>query len=334
MSLQRTSLFCLFLLAAPAWAQTAPEPEPAAADAAPEKVLVVGQRPGPGLWKVSKGEHVLWIFGTYAPLPEKMEWRAHEVETILAQSQEFIAPPSAKTDIGFWRAMTMLPLAIGLQKNPDGAMLKDVIPADLYARWLPFKEKYIGQNDDIERKRPIFVAEQLHRAALQKAQLGNDYKVRETIDQIVKKSKIKVTSTDIVLPLKDPRGMLKDFKKSSLEDAACFSATLDRLETDIDALKARANAWAIGDIQVIARTNFAGREQACKEAMTSSPALKNSPEFQSMDARMAEAWISAVEKALETNNSTFSIMHIRLLLQPKGLLHTLESKGYVVQQPE
>ncbi|UUZ51528.1 TraB/GumN family protein [Massilia sp. B-10] len=250
MSLQRTSLFCLFLLAAPAWAQTAPDPaaavaaaadsaaaEAVAAEAAPEKILVVGQRPGPGLWKVSKGEHVLWIFGTYALLPEKMEWRAHEVETILAQSQEFIQSPSAKLDISIWRAMTMLPLAIGLQKNPDGATLKDVLPADLYARWLPFKEKYIGQNDDIERKRPIFVAEQLYRAALQKAHLENDYKVHATIDQIVKKNKLKVTNPAVVVPIKDPRAVLKDFKKSSLEDAACFSATLDRLETDIDALK-------------------------------------------------------------------------------------------------
>jgi hypothetical protein len=334
MSLRRTSLFCLFFLSAPGWAQTAPEPEPEAVEAAPEKILVVGQRPGPGLWKVSKGEHVLYIFGVHSPLPKKLEWRAQEVETILARSQEFIESPATKADIGVFRALTLLPLAIGLEKLPDGAYLKDVLPPEVYARWLPLKEKYIGRNDDLERMRPIFVAERLNSAALRQAGLENDAQVRATIYQIIKKNKIKVTNTEVVLPIKDPRGMLKEFKKSQMEDAACFSATMDQLETDIDAMRVRANAWAKGDIAEIQRTNFAAREQACRQAMNSSPALKNSPEFQSMEARMAETWINAVEKALDKNDSTFAVLKMSTLLNPKGVLQTLASKGYVVQQPE
>lgn len=331
MTLRRTSLFCLFLLAAPAWAQTAPETEAAAA---PEQILVVGQRPGPGLWKVSKGDHVLWIFGSYSPLPKKMEWRSQEVETILAQSQEYIAAPSAKADIGFFRALTMLPLAIGLQKNPDGATLKDVLPADVYARWLPLKEKYLPGVEEVEQQRPIFVAERLYRAALFQAGLDNDRDVGEKINAIVKKNKIKVTATEVLLPIREPRAMLKEFKKSSLDDAACFATTLARLEGDIDALRVRANAWAKGDTAEIGRVNFAEREQACNDAMMSSPALKNSPEFQNMEARMAEAWINAVEKSLANNNTSFSVLPISQLLKKTGVLHTLADKGYEVQQPE
>jgi hypothetical protein len=37
-----------------------------------DQVLVTGEQPGPGLWKVSKDDHVLWILGTLAPLPQKM----------------------------------------------------------------------------------------------------------------------------------------------------------------------------------------------------------------------------------------------------------------------
>ena len=59
------------LSAAPVWSQTEPPPPPAeqaeavaAEDVIAETILVAGQRPGPGLWKVSKGDHVLWVFGT------------------------------------------------------------------------------------------------------------------------------------------------------------------------------------------------------------------------------------------------------------------------------
>jgi len=335
MSSRRIVLFCLFLLAAPAWAQESPATE--AAPEAPlqgEKIEVVGQRPGPGLWKVSKGEHVLWIFGTYSPLPKKMAWRTQEIDAILAQSQEYIDAPSATTDVGFFRALTLLPLAIGIEDNPDGATLKDVLPPEVYARWLPLKEKYLGKDDSIERKRPIFVADRLYWAALRKAGLELDTDVRKSIEASIKKNKLKITKPSIVLPLDNPRAMIKDFKKSSLDDVACFSTTLARLETDIDAMRERANAWAKGDIGEITRLSFPDPTQACKTAMTSSPALKNSPAFQTMEARMAEAWVAAVEKALDTNRSTFAMMRMHNLLDAKGVLRTLEAKGYQVTQPE
>jgi len=45
-----------------------------------ETVLVTGVQPGPGMWKVSKGEHVLWVLGTLAPLPKHISWQSHDVQ--------------------------------------------------------------------------------------------------------------------------------------------------------------------------------------------------------------------------------------------------------------
>eukprot|EP01034_Spumella_vulgaris_P036081 gene36081-44497_t len=130
-------VLCLILPAASAWAQTETPPPAAAAEATaaieaeaeavPEKILVVGQKPGPGLWKVSKDGHVLWVFGTYSPLPQKMEWRSQQVESILSQSQEYLTPPGASASVGWLRGLTLLPSLIGVKKNPDGATLKDVL---------------------------------------------------------------------------------------------------------------------------------------------------------------------------------------------------------------
>ena len=37
-----------------------------------DTMVVSGVQPGPGLWKVRKGEHTLWILGTVSPLPRRM----------------------------------------------------------------------------------------------------------------------------------------------------------------------------------------------------------------------------------------------------------------------
>jgi uncharacterized protein YbaP (TraB family) len=326
----------LVLPLASAWAQ-AELPVPADAEPAPEKILVVGQKPGPGLWKVSKDGHVLWVFGTYSPLPQKMVWRSQQVETILAQSQEYLAPPGASASIGFFQGLAMLPSLphlIGLKKNPDGATLKDVLPADVYARWLPLKAKYLGDNDGIERERPIFAADTLFTAGMEQAGLSKGYEVHRKIDSIVKQHKIKVTGTGINLPLDEPSKLLKDFKKSQLADAACFAKTLERLESDIDAMRVRANAWAKGDLEAIQKLSYPDQETECGDAMRNAEFTKDRPGFQNVKERMLASWVGAAEKALAANTTSFATLRLSDILKPDGYLAALKAKGYTVENPD
>jgi hypothetical protein len=83
--LMRPFLFVSLLCFAPAVAvaqdatpvapATPPAPQTPAETATLETVLVTGEQPGPGLWKISRGDHVLWILGAQYPLPKKMTWR-------------------------------------------------------------------------------------------------------------------------------------------------------------------------------------------------------------------------------------------------------------------
>lgn len=300
---------------------------------APE-ILVVGKRPGPGLWKVSKGDHVLWVFGTYSPLPVKMEWRSHEVESILSQSQEFLAPPMATPDIGVMRMVTILPFAIGINKLPDDQTLSDVLPPPVHQRWLTLKDKYLASKDGMERMRPILVADRLYWAALEKAGLENSRGVRETINKLVKQHKLKVTANVIKIPVDSPVKLVREFKKTPLEDVACFTKTLDRLENEIEALSVRANAWAIGDIDAIRKLDFADRDAACAAAVLSSSVIKDQPGFQGLDKRMQDLWIGNAEKSLAANKSTFATLSLKQILAPDGYLAALRAKGYSVEDPE
>lgn len=317
---------CLALCAAPSLAQTDDAPAP------PEQILVVGQKPGPGMWKVSKGDHVLWIFGDYSPLPVKMQWRSHEVDAVIARSQEYLAPPSASAQVGYLKGALLLPSLIGINKIPDGATLREVLPPDVYARWQPMKAKYLPRND--ERERPVFVAGQLFSAALAQAGLTTRTGVRNQIEKIVNDKKLKETRPRIALPMDNARRMIKDFKKAPVEDAACLNSTIVRLETDIDAMRVRANAWAKGDIEGIRKLDFVDQEESCREVVFNSAALRDDPAFQAIRPRLKALWLAAAESALERNASTFALLPLRDILDPKGPVAALAAMGYTVEQPE
>jgi hypothetical protein len=326
------ALFLLLpLTAAMAQEQTPPAAE---APAEGESILLVGQRPGPGLWKVSKGDHVLWVFGTYSPLPEKMEWRSQQAEAILAQSQEYLAPPGARFQIGFFKGLTMLPTLIGLEKNPDGATLQQVLPADVYARWQPLKEKYLAKNSGIERERPIFAAQKLYEAGLKQAGLTRGFAVNKKIDGIVKQYNIKTTHTSIDLDTSNAREALGEFKKSQLADTVCFTKTLDRLEADLDAMRVRANAWSKGDIEVIQKLSFPDNKAACDDAMLNAEFVKKQPALQNVRERVQTAWLSAAEKALDHNTTSFALLNMSDILGSNSYLNLLKAKGYEVVSPD
>jgi hypothetical protein len=204
----------------------------------------------------------------------------------------------------------------------------------VYARWEVLMAKYIGDDDGVERERPLFAAQQLYSRGLAHAGLAGGSEVQGAIEKIVKKHKIKTTSTGIELDIKEPRQMLKEYKKTTLDDAACFAKTLERLETDIDSMRVRANAWAKGDLAVIEKLSFADREEACGNAIRNAGFVKTKAEFQDVDARIEAAWLAAAEKSLTANASTFAILPLKRLLETKGYLAALQQRGYTVEKPE
>jgi hypothetical protein len=333
----------------PAFAQTgapAATPEPAAAaapvpdgvapdmtDMAPAQIVVSGRRPGPGVWKVSKGEHVMWVFGTYSPLPTALEWDASRVERLVANSQEVLMPPSASGHVGFFRGLTLLPSLIGLKKNPNDAALRDVVPADVYARWSGLKSKYLAEDDDVEHYRPIFAGQELMQAGMKQNGLSSSGIVVKTVEGIAKKNKVKVSKTGIEFDVEEPRKMIKEFKQAQMDDVACFTKTLDTLDGDIERMRARATAWANGNIAEIRSVNFAEREDACNSAMMDSTVARSNPQFQNMPQRLRDAWLQSAEKSLANNVSTFAILQMKNILDARSYLAALEAKGYTVESP-
>ncbi len=301
-----------------------------------DSIVVRGVVPGPGLWKVTKGEHVLWVLGTLSPLPKDITWDSHRVEAVVARSQEVLDGPQVgiKANTGFLGLglVTMLPSLIGLRNNPDGATLKDVVSPDLYARWSVLKEKYIGGSNKVEKWRPIFAALDLYESAIDKAGLTDKSLVQKTVAAAAKHAGVRITTPTIELALDNPKAAIKEFKTSALDDRECFRKTLDRIDTDLGAMTSRANAWAAGDIDALRRLPYTDQRTACAAAISETQLAQKSG-IGGIDARAQQAWLDAAAKALDTNDVTFAMLPIARLLKPDGYLARLKAMGYAVEEP-
>jgi TraB/PrgY/gumN family len=331
------------LSAAPGFAQvtggsTAPPTPPAApvragvTDVAP--VLVSGEAAGPGLWMVKKDGHVMWVLGTQSPVPAKMTWRSAQVNTIIGESQEVISPPAAavKADIGFFGKLALLPSLVGARNNPDGRTLDQVLPPELYGRWRVLKEKYIGRDGGVEKYRPIFAAQELYEKAIEKSGLSSDNVVWPVVVSATQQHGVKVTKPKVEITVQSPKSMIKEFKKSPLDDLACFTRTIERLETDLDAMKIRANAWATGDVEAMRALPFTDQRAACEAAIMNATVVEKGG-MKDLPTRVGEAWLAAVDTAMKTNDTTFAVLPMSELLKPDGYLAKLAARGYSVDPP-
>jgi len=298
-----------------------------------EEILVVGEQPGPALWRVSKGEHVMWVLGTYTPLPQKMTWHSELVESVLENSQEVILPPLPKANIGFFKGLSLIPSMVGVKENPDGKKLNEILPPEEYAHWLILKEKYLGKNNSVEKMRPLFAAEELYQKAINKVGLSTHDEITDKISTLAKQHKITVTPPIVTFDFEGLKDTIQKFKKSSLNDVVCFEKTIARLETDLDAMRLRANAWAIGDINKLNSLPFQNQDTECNTAFLDSAVVQKSS-LGGMQTRLRNAWLSDVKKSLLNNMSTFAVLPIDKFYGKEGYLDILQSEGYIVESPK
>lgn len=319
----------------PAMAATTPATSAAGKITDVEVVLVSGQYTGPGLWKVSKGDHALWILGTVSPVPRKMDWYSPQAEAVLARTQEIIGAPGFVSSVGaggMFKMAFAMPTMLRARKNPDGQTLRDVLPADLYARWSALKPVYLGNDKSVEEWRPVFAAGALYQAAIKHSGLINGTGVGKRIGELEKVHRIKRTSTLIRTEIKDPKGLAKSFARAELDDVQCFRSVLDRLELDVANASERANAWASGDMAELTRLFRRGDVTPCFEAVAKTDAAR-SLGIADASARAQALWLQAAEAALAANHTSFATLPVGELLQGNGLLARLQAKGYAVQAP-
>lgn len=332
----RTCLFAsLLFCATAAHASAVPVPVPAAPPPTLDAVEVAGVMPGPGLWQVRSDEHVLWLIGSLSPVPRRMQWQSAELDARLAQADAILAAPSFTVSTGRGRlhAMTLLPSALGARKLPDKQTLADVLEPDLYARWSALKAEHLGRDRGIERWRPLFAAQKLHRKVVERAGLTFESPVSGHVDKAAKRRKLPRIPVLLSITIDDSRQALREFKQAELDDADCFERTLQRLEGDVTLLSARAGAWATGDIDALRALHDSDPASACMNALVNSPVLRQRG-IEDVLAQAQAQWVDAAERTLAERRTTVGVVPMSWLLADEGVLASLAARGYRVLGPD
>jgi len=305
-------------------------PTAAPATQALEELLVEGERPGPGIWQVTKGAHQLWILPSLEPLPKKMLWRSQAVEQRIAQSQAVLAPPTVSFNVGFFRGLTLIPSLLRAEKSPDGQTLEQVLPHDVYIRWLALRVKYL--NSDDEKKRPMVAAFDLYEHAIDHAGLTSESIVWEAVEKLARKDHVTITPIVLSVPIADPKSSIKELEKiPRAAEIECFTKTIDRLETDLQPMVKRANYWSLGDIEGLKSLPYPDERAACINAFMTAPALRE--KMEKTYSQVQDLWVATADNALDKNASTFAVLPLTEFLEKDGLLDKLRAKGYTIAEP-
>lgn len=292
-----------------------------------EEISIEGERPGPRLWKVTRGEHVLWIMGTLNHLPRRMVWRSAEVDGVIAQSQEVLpAGPSVSTGVGPIAMVRLYFQWRSTQKNPSRAKLQELLPAGLYARFEALKSRFDAHDQGIEELRPSFAALRLYEKAIDAAGLTGRDDVERAVLKLAARHHVPVRRTAIAVP--NPSGALQEVSSMSPAlEINCLETTVTRLETDLPVMQQRGRAWAVGDVDRLRQLSFPDQREACVGA------LSNAPSIRELIERATAGWDAAAAAALADNQVSFAMRPIYDLLDPNGPLSRLRAAGATVEGP-
>src|ERR1700749_2244636 len=285
------------------------------------EVVVVGEHAGPRMWRVSKGDHVLWILGTISPLPRKMIWQSDSVADVLPQTQEVLpAWPSIGVGANPFTALRLYFTWRKIQKSPDHMKLQEQLPAPLYARFSALKAKYAPRDSKLEELRPMLAGGRLLDDVLDVSGLSMRNEVQKEVLKLASKQGVKIHQTK--MKGDDPVDVLTDLGETPKEsEVACLAAIVSRLETDMGPMQARARAWALGDVDTLRSLPHSVDDRvACLAAVSTSERVRN------LVIKAQDDWLIEAEDALARNQSTLAVQSMDRLLGDDGILTTLRKK--------
>ncbi|GAB3343481.1 TraB/GumN family protein [Marilutibacter aestuarii] len=314
--------------------RTVPAAAPAEAIRDIDAVVVSGVVPGPGLWRVSRDGREMWVLGVLSPLPRRMEWEGRDVEAVVARASEVMLAPNVdvEADVGFFSGLALAPRLIGARRNPGDKRLEDLVPPADYARWQALKARYIGRDGGIERWRPMFAALKLYVEAVEDVGLESEPDVADRVERMARTHGVTLSKPGVEVRIDDPKAAIEEFKQGRIDDLACFTRTLDRLETDLGMMRERANAWAVGDIEGLRALPYTDQFEACRDAARSIEALRS--RAGDIGGRLRAEWLREAERALSANTTTLALLPMRELLSDDGLVAALRERGYRIESPD
>lgn len=300
-----------------------------------DTIVVSGAFPAPRLLELTRGGKKLLIMATLSPTPRAMVWDAPTVERRVAQAGEVLGPPgvAVSADVGVFGGLMLYPAYRKSKENPGGRKLDQVLPAATYARWQAARNRYMPGNDRVERLRPVNAAQQLFDAAVERAGLTTEDRIAPAIYRIAKANDVPIRSTTLQVVIKDPKETLKRLSTTSFSDVPCMQQTLDRIEADVQMMRARANAWAQGDVARLRELPFQDQKKACVDALANNDVAR-AQGIDNIEAAIVRKWLDVAHASLSSHDVVLALVPMSRLEGPDGVLDALRTEGYTLLEQD
>jgi hypothetical protein len=97
-------------------------------------------------------------------------------------------------------------------------------------------------------------------------------------------------------------------------------------------MQARANAWAIGDVDALRKLPLVDMDVCGLDHM--APELLRKYHWDDVEGRIEATWLKAAEAAVASNKVSFATLPIGQLTRPDGYLSKLRAHGFQIEAPE
>ncbi len=283
-----------------------------------QELLVIGRRPGPALWRVTRGDSEVVIVGSLSPLPHMLNWNTIRVEHALQDSTVLFLPPN-KAHVGLFDAAEMF-IRQGALKPAHGADMESTLPPELRARFERVRDSFHGDPKHYAHWKPavagLFLVGDFHRAA----GLSDD-KPATTIAKLAHAANTEVRTIGVLnaKPLFDAAAKMSDAQNQS-----CLAAALDDIEREASHARPAAEAWAAGDLKGVRDNDSGSLLDGCLLQISS---------VQSLVEQGTRDAVKTINEALDRPGRSVSVIDLTFLLRRNGVLDRLKAEGDTISIP-
>lgn len=292
-------------------------------------MTITGVVPGPPLWQVRHGDNTLWIFGLLDPLPKNLDWDSNRVERLIAQAGGVIQMPEMKPseNLGLIKGFTLYRYYRRMRTNMPGDSLQEVLPSELYARFLQAKGQYGPRGTDVLELRPLFAAREISSAARDSIDMEYPRSIARKIERAIKRSDAEIyrAGAEFSTPIRE---LLLEIDTIPLyTEIECLAGTLENIETDIGEMRERAYSWSYGYMGELYTQSILEPSQNCVEALLAGEGIGG------IINRIRQLWLQDAETVLATHETGFAMVPMYMLLNDDNFIDALEARGYEVIEP-
>lgn len=277
--------------------------------------LVVAPSPGPVLWRVSRGDSVVWILGALPVMPKAQRWNSARLERVIDAANVVLIRPRATVDL-----FTVIGVLLHLNL-PHGRTLDQELPPDLEARFADARALAGQPAARYAHMKPVWAALRLYMDFASRAQLSRD-EPEATVVRLAHRHHAPVR------PIATYRAKPVVRNIADLSDAqsqACLADVVGDIDHASANVAPAAQAWARGDLRAV-RAHYA--ESAFLLC------LEQAPSFVALANRNVEDTVKAIDTALARPGKSVAVFTLDDLLREGGALARLRAEGASVTAPD